>query len=57
VVFAVMDEILIDFGQLREVFYGLLIIVLFLGFRRGAVPDAVDFVRPFLQRVAARTKR
>lgn len=45
VVFAVLDEILIEFGQLRVVFYGLLIIGLFLGFKRGAVPAVADLVR------------
>lgn len=38
VVFAVLDEALVEFGQLRVVVYGLLIIGLFLGFKRGAVP-------------------
>ena len=50
VVFAVLDELLIDFGQLRTVFYGFLIIGLFLGFKRGAVPAVVDFLRPLLRR-------
>lgn len=45
VVFGVLDEVLIEFGQLRVVFYGLLIIGLFLGFKRGAVPAVADFVR------------
>lgn len=45
VVFAVLDELLIEFGQLRTVVYGLLIIALFLGFKRGAVPAAADFLR------------
>jgi branched-chain amino acid transport system permease protein len=45
VVFAVLDEILIEFGQLREVFYGLLIIGLFLGFKRGAVPAVAAFFK------------
>lgn len=45
VVFAFLDEWLIGFGQLREVVYGLLIIVLFLGFRRGFVPTIVTFFR------------
>jgi branched-chain amino acid transport system permease protein len=43
VVFAFLDEWLIEFGQLREVVYGVLIIVLFLGFRRGFVPAVGDF--------------
>jgi hypothetical protein len=56
-VFAVLDEILIDFGQLRTVFYGLLIIVLFLGFKRGAVPAVVDFLLPFVRRGGSRRAR
>lgn len=50
VVFAVVDELLLDFGQLRIVFYGLLIIGLFLGFKRGAVPSVVDALRPLVRR-------
>jgi branched-chain amino acid transport system permease protein len=57
VVFAVLDEILIDFEQLRTVFYGLLIIVLFLSFKRGAVPATVDFLRPLLRRADLRRGR
>jgi hypothetical protein len=45
VVFAVVDELLVDAGQLRTVLYGLLIIGLFLGFKRGAVPAVADFLR------------
>jgi branched-chain amino acid transport system permease protein len=52
VVFAVLDEVLIDFGQFRTVLYGLLIIALFLGFKRGAVPAVVDLVRRLLARRA-----
>lgn len=44
-VFAVLDELLVDFNQLREVVYGLLIIALFLGFKRGAVPAVLDLIR------------
>lgn len=43
VVFAFLDEWLIEFGRLREVVYGVLIIVLFLGFRRGFVPAVGTF--------------
>ncbi|MBA2337396.1 MAG: branched-chain amino acid ABC transporter permease [Acidimicrobiia bacterium] len=35
--FAVLDELLIEFGRLREVVYGALIVVMFLGFKQGAV--------------------
>jgi ABC-type branched-subunit amino acid transport system permease subunit len=38
VVFTVFDEVLIDFGQLRVVAYGILVIVLFLWVPRGAIP-------------------
>ncbi len=34
-----LDEYLIEFGQLREVVYGVLILALFLGFRRGLIPS------------------
>lgn len=36
--FTVIDEILIDFGRLRHVAYGILIIVLFLRLPRGLLP-------------------
>ena len=49
VVFAVVDELLVDAGQLRTVLYGLLIIGLFLGFKRGAVPAVADFLRVLVQ--------
>jgi hypothetical protein len=51
-VFAVLDEVLVDFGQFRTVLYGLLVIALFLGFKRGAVPAVADFLR----RVARRAR-
>jgi ABC-type branched-subunit amino acid transport system permease subunit len=57
VVFAVLDELLIDFGQLRTVVYGLLIIALFLGFKRGAVPAVADFLRLLVRRARARVGR
>lgn len=37
-VFAVLDEVLIEFGRLREVVYGALIVIIFLGFKQGAIP-------------------
>jgi branched-chain amino acid transport system permease protein len=37
VTFTVVDELLIDFGQLRQVAYGLLIIALFLWMPRGLI--------------------
>jgi branched-chain amino acid transport system permease protein len=57
VVFAVLDEILIDFEQLRTVFYGLLIITLFLGFKRGAVPAVADLLRLLARRTRSRVER
>ena len=39
-VFAVLDQRLETSLQLREVFYGLFLIAIFLGFRRGIVPAA-----------------
>jgi branched-chain amino acid transport system permease protein len=38
ITFTIVDEILIDFGQLRQVAYGILIIVLFLWMPRGVIP-------------------
>lgn len=40
VVFTILDEVLIGFGQLRVVAYGVLIIVLFLWMPRGVIPTA-----------------
>jgi branched-chain amino acid transport system permease protein len=57
VVFAVLDEVLIDFGQLRTVAYGLLVIALFLGFKRGAVPAVADFVRMLARRARSWVRR
>jgi branched-chain amino acid transport system permease protein len=54
VVFAVLDELLIDAGQLRTVCYGLLVIALFLGFKRGAVPAVADFLRRLLRQARSR---
>jgi ABC-type branched-subunit amino acid transport system permease subunit len=50
VVFTVLDEVLIEFGQLRVVAYGSLIIVLFLWIPRGVIPT----VGAFWQRLAGR---
>jgi branched-chain amino acid transport system permease protein len=54
VVFAVLDEVLVDAGQFRTVLYGLLIIALFLGFKRGAVPAAADSLRLLARRTRSR---
>jgi len=45
VTFTVVDEILIDFGQLRQVAYGILIIVLFLRMRNGLIPAVASLWR------------
>jgi branched-chain amino acid transport system permease protein len=45
VTFTIVDEILIDFGQLRQVAYGILIIVLFLWMPRGLIPTVVSLWR------------
>ena len=37
-VFTIVDELLVDYAQLREVIYGVVTLVLFLSFRQGAVP-------------------
>ncbi len=42
VVFTVFDEVLIEFGQLRQVAYGGLIIALFLWMPRGVIPTMVS---------------
>ena len=45
VTFTIVDEILIDFGQLRVVAYGVLIIVLFLWMPRGVIPTVAALWR------------
>jgi branched-chain amino acid transport system permease protein len=44
VTFTIVDEILIEFGQLRLVIYGTLVVLLFLFLSRGVIPTARDFV-------------
>jgi branched-chain amino acid transport system permease protein len=39
VTFTLVDEVLIEFGQLRQVAYGMLILVLFLRLPRGVIPS------------------
>jgi branched-chain amino acid transport system permease protein len=43
IIFTIVDEILIDFGHLRQVPYGILIIALFLWMPRGVIPT-LDFL-------------
>jgi branched-chain amino acid transport system permease protein len=45
ITFTIVDEILIDFGQLRQVAYGILIIVLFLWMPRGLIPTVASIWR------------
>jgi len=45
VVFSVLDEVLIEFGQLRLVAYGVLIIALFLWMPRGVIPTVASVWR------------
>jgi branched-chain amino acid transport system permease protein len=45
ITFTIVDEILIDFGQLRQVAYGILIIVLFLWMPRGVIPTVAPLWR------------
>jgi branched-chain amino acid transport system permease protein len=42
VTFTIVDEVLIEIGQLRHVAYGLLIIAIFLWMRRGLLPTAAE---------------
>lgn len=53
VVFTVLDEMLIESGQLRVLIYGALIIVLFLGFKQGAIPAITRVFRRFGRRRSA----
>ncbi|HUF37948.1 MAG TPA: hypothetical protein VMN57_05445, partial [Anaerolineales bacterium] len=45
VTFTIVDEVLIDIGQLRHVAYGFLIIAIFLWMRRGLLPTAATLWR------------
>ncbi len=45
VTFTILDEILIDFGQLRQVAYGSLVIFLFLWMPRGLIPTVASLWR------------
>lgn len=45
ITFTIIDEILIDFGQLRVVAYGILIIVLFLWMPAGVIPTVASLWR------------
>jgi len=45
VTFTFVDEVLIDFGRLRQVAYGILVIILFLWLPRGLLPTAATLLR------------
>ena len=45
ITFTIVDEILIDFGQLRQAVYGILVIVLFLWMPRGVIPTVTSLWR------------
>ena len=49
-VFTVVDELLRPLSQIRTTVYGLILLVLFLGFRRGVVPMITDAVARLLAR-------
>jgi branched-chain amino acid transport system permease protein len=54
ITFTIVDEVLIDFGQLRQVAYGILIIVLFLWMPRGLIPTIDSVWRRLRERMGAR---
>lgn len=54
ITFTIINEVLIDFGQLREVAYGFLVIVLFLWMPRGLVLSAASLWRRVRQLVEVR---
>ena len=53
ITFTIVDEILIDFGQLRQVAYGILVIVLFLWLPRGLIPSVASLWRRVRRQVKA----
>lgn len=54
VAFTALDEVLVDYAQLREALYGVVALILFLGFRRGAVPAVESAWKDLLAKVRAR---
>ena len=54
ITFTIVDEVLIDFGQLRQVAYGILVIVLFLWLPRGLIPTVDSVWRRVRRLVGAR---
>jgi branched-chain amino acid transport system permease protein len=53
-VFAFLDRALINSGQVRELLYGLFIVAIFLGFRRGFAHTLVALLRRVLRRRSGR---
>jgi branched-chain amino acid transport system permease protein len=51
-VFTVVDEILRPFSTLRITVYGVILLALFLGFRRGVIPTIGDALRRVRRRTA-----
>jgi len=45
VVFTVLDELLVDYSELQVMLYGVVIVALFLGFRRGVIPTLNDALK------------
>lgn len=50
VVFTVIDEVLRPYSQLRLAIYGVILLALFLGFRRGLIPTAGDLLHRLTRR-------
>jgi branched-chain amino acid transport system permease protein len=53
VVFAFLDNALVNSGQLRELIYGVFVVLLFLGFRQGAAQTALALVGRLARRQRA----
>jgi branched-chain amino acid transport system permease protein len=56
VAFTWVDEYLVDYREMRLMIYGLVIIALFLGFRRGVVPTVTGWFRRRLRRTPPVTR-
>lgn len=48
--FAFLDQALVTSGQLQEFLYGLFVVAIFLGFRRGFASTLVALVQRFARR-------
>ena len=53
-VFSVIDDVLIGFGRLRQVVYGLVVLAFFIGFRHGLVPAIETLFRTITTRMRTR---